>query len=73
MRGAHIDKRTTWRAMLWPRVVAPVLKDDRACPRCDATDYTDVSIHDGQSVRRQCTGCGRHLGFPNWHGHEEPT
>jgi hypothetical protein len=36
--------------------------------RCGATTWRDVPIHDGQSVRRDCGGCGRFLDFSVWYG-----
>jgi hypothetical protein len=36
--------------------------------RCGSTTWRDVSIHNGQSVRRDCAGCGRFLDFPIWYG-----
>ena len=38
-----------------------------AC-RCGSATWRDVAIHDGQSVRRDCDGCGRFLDFPVWYG-----
>lgn len=37
------------------------------CP-CGSTSSCDVPIHDGQSVRRDCAGCGRFVDFPVWYG-----
>lgn len=36
--------------------------------RCGSTTWRDVPIHDGQSVRRDCSLCGRFLEFPVWYG-----
>jgi hypothetical protein len=36
--------------------------------RCGSTTWRDVAIHGGQSVRRDCAGCGRFIDFPLWHG-----
>ena len=36
--------------------------------RCGSTTWRDVSIHEGQSVRRDCKRCGRFLDFPIWYG-----
>lgn len=41
------------------------------CPRCRSTEWRDVSIHDGLSVRRDCAKCGRYLSFPLWYGVSE--
>lgn len=38
--------------------------------RCGSTSWHDVPIHGGQSVRRDCAGCRRFIGFPNWYGKE---
>jgi hypothetical protein len=38
------------------------------CRRCRSRTYRDVSIHDGQSVRRDCGRCGRFIGFTVWYG-----
>ncbi|OHB77742.1 MAG: hypothetical protein A2W31_03425 [Planctomycetes bacterium RBG_16_64_10] len=38
------------------------------CDRCRSTEYRDVSIHGGRSVRRDCAKCGRFLDFPVWYG-----
>jgi hypothetical protein len=36
--------------------------------RCGSTTWRDVPIHGGESVRRDCGGCGRFIGFPVWYG-----
>ena len=38
------------------------------CDRCEATDYRETPIHDGQSLRRDCARCHRFLGWPCWYG-----
>lgn len=38
------------------------------CDRCGSTEFSDVEIHDGQSVRRDCVRCRRTWGFAVWHG-----
>ena len=35
--------------------------------RCGSTTWRDVSIHHGQSVRRDCGRCGRFIDFPVWY------
>jgi hypothetical protein len=35
--------------------------------RCGSMAWRDVPIHDGQSLRRDCAGCGRFIDFPVWH------
>jgi hypothetical protein len=35
--------------------------------RCGSTTWRDVSIHDGQSVRRDCARCVRFIDFPIWY------
>jgi len=39
-----------------------------ACDRCEATEFTDVTTHNGQSIRRDCAHCHRFLGWPRWYG-----
>ena len=40
---------------------------EATCGRCGAVGhYTDIPVHDGRSVRRECD-CGRVLGFPVWY------
>jgi len=36
--------------------------------RCGSRSYVDVPIYGGESMRRDCAGCDRFLGFSNWHG-----
>lgn len=36
--------------------------------RCGSTTWRDVPIHEGLSVRRDCAGCRRFIGFPLWYG-----
>ncbi len=38
--------------------------------RCGSTTWRDVPIHGGESVRRDCAGCRRFIGFPVWYGKE---
>ncbi len=38
------------------------------CDRCGATNYIDVVVHNGQSLRRDCACCHRFLGWPRWYG-----
>ena len=40
----------------------------RAVCRCGSTAWRDAPIHDGQSVRRDCSRCGRFIKFTNWYG-----
>jgi len=42
--------------------------DAPQCDRCGSTDYRDISIHNGQSVRRDCGRCHRFMGWPRWYG-----
>jgi hypothetical protein len=37
------------------------------CP-CGSTSWRDLTIHDGQSLRRDCGRCGRFVGWPLWYG-----
>ena len=36
------------------------------CDRCGSDQYTDILIHNGRSIRRDCSKCGRFLDFPRW-------
>lgn len=36
--------------------------------RCGSTKWRDVSIHEGQSTRRDCARCGRFIDFSRWYG-----
>lgn len=36
--------------------------------RCGSAEWRDVPIHNGQSVRRDCSQCERFIDFPTWHG-----
>jgi hypothetical protein len=36
--------------------------------RCGSAAWRDVPIHNGQSVRRDCSRCGRFIDFPVWYG-----
>ena len=38
------------------------------CDRCESIAYQDYPIHDGQSMRRDCTQCGRFIRFVLWYG-----
>ena len=38
------------------------------CRHCGAHDQVDLPIHEGRSIRRDCGGCGRFIGFPKWYG-----
>ena len=42
-------------------------KSTKAVCRCGSTTWQDVSIHGGQSVRRDCGRCGRFLDFTIWY------
>jgi hypothetical protein len=46
---------------------APAKPTTAGC-RCGSTIWRDVPIHGGQSVRRDCGGCGRFLDFAVWYG-----
>lgn len=64
-------------ALLRPAVAVqaqpmPIMKPTaKPVCRCGGTVWRDVPIHDGQSVRRDCAGCGRFIDFPVWYG--KPT
>lgn len=36
------------------------------CQKCGSQEFIDVTIHGGNSVRRDCAKCGRTAGFPVW-------
>ena len=38
------------------------------CPKCKGTEFVDVPIHGGRSVRRECRHCHRFLKFVAWYG-----
>ncbi len=40
----------------------------KAACRCGSTICRDVTIHNGESVRRDCGVCGRFLDFVMWYG-----
>ena len=50
-----------------PAVDAPPTSAKAVC-RCGSTETTDVAIHDGASLRRDCAKCGRFVDFPVWYG-----
>ena len=49
-------------------VVVPPEITGQQCPRCRGREFVDVSIHGGQSVRRDCARCNRFIEFPVWYG-----
>jgi hypothetical protein len=52
-----------------PRKAKP-RKPDAVCP-CGSTQWRDVPIHGGRSIRRDCARCGRFIAFPLWYGRKE--
>ena len=53
------------------RALLAALGDDSDGPRCEhcnSPEFVDLSIHGGQSLRRDCAQCGRYHGFPKWYG-----
>jgi hypothetical protein len=56
-----------------PKTPPPPRKPKRpdAVCRCGSTQWRDVPIHGGRSIRRDCARCGRFLGFPLWYGQPE--
>lgn len=44
---------------------APATPTKPVC-RCGSVTWRDVSIHNGQSVRRDCAQCRRFIDFPVW-------
>lgn len=57
---AHLRPKAPGRAM-------PTARAKPIC-RCGSTTWLDVAIHDGQSTRRDCAGCGRFIDFSRWYG-----
>ena len=53
--------------------IAPAPAAVPRCRKCGSTEFRDVPIHDGRSVRRDCAKCGRFLAFPLWHGVPQQT
>ena len=53
---------------------SPIQKreDPPGCPRCRSTDYIDIEVHDGQSLRRDCAQCQLAYGFSRWQGEDRP-
>ncbi len=43
-----------------------------ACRNCGSTEFADIPIHNGRSVRRDCANCKRFIDFPVWYGESEP-
>jgi hypothetical protein len=39
----------------------------RVCTRCGGTEYREVPIHEGRSIRHDCANCGRFLEFSEWY------
>ncbi|MCO6043645.1 helicase RepA family protein [Aeoliella sp. ICT_H6.2] len=37
-----------------------------ACSHCGSTDLREVPIHDGRSIRRDCSRCSKMVDFPVW-------
>ena len=49
-----------------PTCEAPTKQAKTVC-RCGSTTWWDVSIHGGQSIRRDCGQCRRFIEFPVWY------
>jgi hypothetical protein len=52
------------------RRMPAVVDANGACP-CGSTKFTDVPIHDGKSVRRDCAQCSKFLSFAVWYGKQK--
>jgi hypothetical protein len=39
----------------------------KPCPGCGSVQSHAVPIHDGQSIRRDCSGCGQYIDNPVWY------
>jgi hypothetical protein len=63
--GAHDDPFSRG----WGR---PGVKSVPGRCRCGSEKWVDVSIHGGQSVRRDCARCDRYGGFVVWYGKPLP-
>ena len=59
-------KTAEWSCPKCGRTSGPIVQ--QKCRRCGSTQYHDVPIHNGKSIRRDCARCGRFLDFPAWHG-----
>lgn len=46
----------------------PFMPTQQTCTRCRSSEYIDVSIHDGQSTRRDCARCNLTICFTRWYG-----
>ena len=57
-----------WRDRLGERDLLPLPDGVDRCDRCRSTDTVDQTIHNGQSVRRDCAVCGRFRKFTIWYG-----
>ena len=44
------------------------LRPTTACDRCGSTDFVDVPIHGGRSIRRDCERCDHFKGWSMWYG-----
>jgi len=51
-----------------PSANAAEVVQEFQCRRCSSTRRNDVSIHKGQTIRRDCGTCGRFHDFPVWYG-----
>ncbi len=60
-------KRALLKVLGEPEALAP---GGTRCEHCDSPEFTDMPIHGGQSLRRDCAKCGRYHGFPKWYGVE---
>jgi hypothetical protein len=54
-------------ALLRPTPEMTPAKSAKAVCRCGSTSWRDVPIHNGQSVRRDCSRCGRFIDFSIWY------
>lgn len=50
------------------RPLTKLTETQKTVCRCGSTIWRDISIHDGQSVRRDCGQCERFLDFSLWYG-----
>ncbi len=43
------------------------------CRNCGSTEFCEIPVHQGRSVRRDCARCGRTFNFPVWNGEQNET
>lgn len=62
------------RVLGWRSRPAKLLDPDRLlrvrtqCDLCGSSTFVETPIHNGESLRRDCSKCTRFLGWPMWFG-----